>query len=182
MSEGDYGLYIWSGLDTDPHRTHLGQELLLTYQFKRACDSKALCFYLHSSKFTCLHFENRSPETAPCQKTHLHFLFIYTNTLHYSFPFYQEKIWGNQNTKKAEQSKDLYMLYTASAPFGLAVPPAARLTLTEQQWYPQTCQKTFSTWHVIWRSRCQLTKAAQASIETKAPKWHPATAYCTSLT
>lgn len=77
--------------------------------------------------------------------------------------------------KTAQQSKDLYSLHTALTLFGPVALSAASLALLEQHWYPQTCKKTFSTWHVIWRSRCRLTKAAHACIETKAPKWHIAT-------
>lgn len=137
---------------------------------KGCCGAKAYWFYLHDSKYvSCL---RRKPkyETTP-----------YTKILPCSFPFYKGKNTAREIRKFKKsggwQSKALYSLHITSAPFGPVVPTAARLVLTEHYWYPQTCKKILSAWHVIWRSRCQLTKAAYACMETKAPKWHPATAH-----
>lgn len=90
-------------------------------------------------------------------------------------------LWGKnaqrQQTQKGVGMEGSFNLHTASAPCGVWLLPAARLAFTEQRWYSQTCKKTSFTWHVIWRSRCRLTKAAHPCMETKTPKWHWAITY-----
>lgn len=81
MSEGDYGLHIWSGLGTDPHRTLLGQELLLTHPSKeggvapKPHDPSCTVARLDVSLFTtsCLTLQ-------PHQKLQLLCPFTYTKT------------------------------------------------------------------------------------------------------
>lgn len=166
MSEGDYGLHIWSGLGNDPDRTL--QERLFTHPLKKGVvapkPTDSTCMTANMS--VVWHWSPNMKEHLTLKSYLVAFHFWKVKRLQEKFFFLKKWGW---------QSKALYSLHITLAPFGPVVPTVARLVLTEHYWYPQTCKKILSAWHVIWRSRCQLTKAAYACMETKAPKWHPAT-------
>lgn len=153
MSEGDYGLHIWSGLGTDPQRTLLDQKLLLTRPSKeggvtpKPPDPCCTVARLDVSLFTTVWPTKNYRYTA---SSFTHGKHLWSTT----FTFLRETSQEKKSTesviqRKAKEEEEPFNLHTASAFCGFMLLSAARLALTEQHWYPQTCKKTPSRSHVM---------------------------------
>lgn len=151
---------FWSGLGTDPQRILRGQKLLLTHPSKWGgvapkprdpcsaaaglddslfttvcdCNPSKTCIYI-ASTLSLIHFKSTT-------------LNLLSKTSRKKISFFKKRgTHRHQSMVRKTGYKETRLIYTLHQLLMLL--PAARLALTEQHWYPQTCRKASSAWHVV---------------------------------